>query len=79
MSRFVVVVNSSERISEAAGEYGGEILEGTYSAGGGQVARVVKFDDEGAGGSFSRALNGTVFGVEWAAREHARHKSTGSP
>lgn len=77
MSRFVVVVNSSDRISEAAGEYGGDVLD-ERSAGGDQVAAVVEFEDEAAGGSFSRALNGTVYGVEWAARENARHRATGS-
>jgi hypothetical protein len=78
MSRFVVVVNEASIVSDHAAEYGGDVLEDAIPSGD-QVAAVVKFDDDEDAGGFSRRVNGTVFRSEWTAREHARHKATGSP
>lgn len=75
MSLFVVVVNTEDQVRKTAGESGKVVdVKGT----GDQAAIVVKFDDERAGRQFSLELNGTVFGVEWAARENARHRATAS-
>ena len=72
MSRYVVVVNTSEKINEKASELGGEVLDEQQL--GDQVVAQVKFEDEEKGNTFSYALNGTTFRAQWAAQEHARDK-----
>ena len=73
MSRYVVVVNTEEKISQEKGD--GDVVFSEPV--GDRVVQVVEFEDEAEGGDFSVRLNGTVYRAQWAAEENARHRAAG--
>jgi hypothetical protein len=73
VSKFVVVVGSPTLPVTA----GGTVLDGSRTDPAGATVAVVHFADDDAAFTASLIVGGTLFGSEWAAREHARHKACG--
>jgi hypothetical protein len=77
VSKFVVVVGTPTPPATFVEDRGGTILEGTTLAPDGSHVYVIHFADDEVAYDVSLLVGGTLFGSEWAAREHARHKASG--
>jgi hypothetical protein len=73
VSKFVVVVGEPTLLVTA----GGTVLDGSRTDPAGKTVTVVHFTDDAQAVTASLVVGGTLFGSEWAAREHARHKASG--
>lgn len=73
MDRYVVVVNTEDKIAKEAGS--GEVVFSEPV--GDRVVAVLKYEDEREGGDFSLRMNGTLYRAQWAAEENARHRAGG--
>jgi hypothetical protein len=72
VGKFVVIVGDPSPAITA----GGTVLDGWRTDPAGAAVAVLQFADDEAAYRASLLVGGTLFGGEWAAREHARHKAT---
>jgi hypothetical protein len=73
VGKFVVIVGDPSPAITA----GGTLLDGTRTDPADVAVAVLQFADDEAAYRASLLVGGTLFGSEWAAREHARFKASG--
>jgi hypothetical protein len=67
-------VKDADAAAALAADRGATVLDDSRTNPAGETVAVLHFAD---GSEVAASRTGTVFGSQWAAREHARHKASG--